>query len=371
MPARTRVLALDALRGFDMFWIVGGDSLVRAWADWSGGAAATRAADQMTHVEWNGFHFYDLIFPLFVFVSGAALPFSLLRRLEQGADRTRLLLTLARRSLILVVLGIVYNNVDTEAGLLPSALSQVRYPSVLGRIGLANLGAGIIIVFTGTRGRIRWLIGLLVGYWAALQLIPVPGYGRGQLTAEGSLVGYIDRALLPGHLFLDIHDPEGLLSTVPAIGTALIGALCGQLLRHPERTRESKVRWLAAAGLGALAAGWVWGLAFPVNKNLWTSSFVLITAGWSILLLALFFYLLDVKEWRRWAYGFVVIGSNPILIYLANRLIDFGRIVDLVLGRPLGALSDPQAAVGYWIAILALEWLLLWVLYRRRLLFKI
>lgn len=362
----TRLASLDALRGFDMFWIIGGDALVVSWADLSHWRVANLAAGQMEHVAWDGFHLYDLIFPLFVFLSGVAMPFSLSRRVERGDDRRALLLHAVKRGLILVALGVVYNN-----GLFQMGLGEMRYPSVLGRIGLAYLGAAVIVLFTGVKGQVRWLVGLLVGYWLALRFVPVPGIGAGQLTQEGSLAGWVDRALLPGQLFLGDHDPEGILSTFPAVGSALAGALCGHLLRRGGWSAERKTIALLGAGAASVAAGAAWHPWFPVNKNLWTSSFVLVTAGLSMLLLGVFFYLIDGRGWRRWAFPLQVIGANSILIYMAGRLIDFGRPVDFFLGGLLQHLSEPAGAVVFWLGFLAVEWVFLWVLYRRRMFLKI
>lgn len=365
-PAVARLASLDALRGFDMFWIIGGDALVVSWAELTHWRAANWAAGQMEHVAWDGFHLYDLIFPLFVFLSGVAMPFSLSRRVERGDDRRALVLHAVKRGLILVGLGVFYNN-----GLFRMGLGEMRYPSVLGRIGLAYTGAALIVLFTGMKGQVRWLVGLLVGYWLALRFVPVPGFGAGDLTEAGSLVGWVDRALVPGQLFLGDHDPEGLLSTLPAIGSALAGALCGHLLRRGDWTPERKTVALLGAGAASVAAGALWHPWFPVNKNLWTSSFVLVTAGLSMLLLGVFYYLIDGRGWKRWAFPLQVIGANSILIYLAGRLIDFGRPVDFFLGGLMGHLSEPASAVVFWLGFIVVEWVFLWVLYRRRIFLKI
>jgi predicted acyltransferase len=365
-----RLASVDALRGFDMFWIIGGDALFQSVAVLASLAPLTWAADQMTHAEWDGFTFYDLIFPLFVFVSGVTLPYSLGRRLEAGTPRRQLVWPIVRRGLILVLLGVVYNN-----GLFRMWLSDMRYPSVLGRIGLAGMGAGLIVLFTGLRGRVLWLVGLLVGYWLALAVIPVPGVGAGQLSAEGSLVGWVDRALVPGQLFGGVHDPEGLLSTVPAVGSALAGALAGDFLRRAGRSGSGSgaadCLALAGAGAAAVAAGATWGVWFPVNKNLWTSSFVLVTAGLSLALLALFHYLIDVRGWQRWSKFFAVIGVNSILIYFAGRVIDFGYATNFFLAGPLSHVGEDLAAVLWWTGFVAIEWLFLWFLDRRHLYLKV
>lgn len=227
------------------------------------------------------------------------------------------------------------------------------------------------MLFTDIRGQIKWFVGLLISYWAALELIPVPGFGAGQLTAEASLVGYVDRLLIPGRLFLGVHEPEGLLSTVPAAATALAGALCGHLLRTGPQTKSQKATLLAGAGVAALGVGWVWALVLPLNKNLWTSSFVVYTAGWSLLLLALFYYLIDVRRWHRWAFFFTVIGVNSILIYTAGRVIDFGYATGFFLDGLLQDVDEAAATFIWWLGFIAVEWLFLWWLHRREIFLRI
>ena len=320
----------------------------------------------MDHVAWDGFHLYGLIFPLFVFLAGVAMPFSLSRRVERGDDRGRLVGHVVKRGLILVALGVVYNN-----GLFQAGPGRDALPSVLGRIGLAYLGAALIVLFTGVRGQARALVGLLVGYWLALRVVPVPGFGAGDPSEAGSLVGWVDRVLVPGQLFLGDHDPEGLLSTLPAIGTALSGALCGHLLRRADLTAERKT--LACCWPPAPRGGRRDPVAplVPVNKNLWTSSFVLVTSGLSMLALAVFFYVIDGRGWRRWSFPLQVIGANSILIYLAGHVIDFGYATNFFLGGLLGHLSEEAGAVLFWIGFLVVEWLFLWALYRRRIFLEV
>ncbi len=369
VSARTpRLASLDALRGFDMFWIIGGEGIFHALAELTGWSLAIWASRQLHHVEWNGFVFYDLIFPLFLFIAGVAMPFSLIGRLERGEAKRTLAMRIVGRGLVLVVLGVVYNN-----GLFQVSAEQMRYPSVLGRIGLAYMFAGLIVLNCRLRAQVAWFVGLLLGYWAAMMLIPVPGYGAGQLTVEGSLAAYLDRLLIPGRLHLGVHDPEGLLSTVPAISTALLGAFAGRLLRSdmPHLTPAGKAWVLSAAGALGLLLGSLWDLAFPINKNLWTSSFVLYAGGWSLLLLAAFYAVLDVWGKRRWATFFVVIGMNSILIYMAGSIFDFGHTTDFFVQGLLRPFSEPARAALWWSSFVLIEWSLLYVLYRKRIFLSI
>lgn len=365
-PVR-RLLSLDALRGFDMFWIMGGEEIFHVLAKTTGWAGAVVLANQFTHADWNGFRAYDCIFPLFLFLAGVSTPFSLGSRLAKGDHRAHLARKIIQRGLTLVLLGIIYNN-----GLFTKPLADMRYASVLGRIGLAGMFAQLIYVYVRSeRARYGIFAGILLLYWALLMLVPVPGFGRGNLTMEGSLVGYVDRLLLPGKLYKTVHDPEGLLSTLPAIATGLLGIFAGTVLRRFELTNGAKLRTLLLAGGGCLALGWAWNVVFPVNKNLWTSSFVLVAGGWSLLALSLFYWVIDVQNWQRWAFFFVVIGTNSILIYLAGEAIDFEHTAQFLFGGLLRLLSEPARALGVVLAFLAVKWAFLYVLYRKKVFLRV
>ncbi len=365
-PVR-RLLSLDALRGFDMFWIIGGEDIFYVLAKTTGWAWAVFMAGQLTHVAWNGFRPYDCIFPLFLFLAGVSTPYSLGSRLDRGDDRGAIVRKIIMRGLVLVLLGLIYNN-----GLFVKPLAEMRFPSVLGRIGLAGMFAQLIYVYVrNERARYGILAGILLGYWALLMLVPVPGFGAGNLTMEGRLVGYIDRLLLPGHLYKVVHDPEGLLSTLPAIATGLFGIFVGTVLRTKGLSDGHKLRRLVLAGVGCVAAGWIWHLVLPINKNLWTSSFVLVAGGWSMLALSLFYWIIDVKNWSRWTYFFVVIGMNSILIYLAGQVIHFEHAATYLFGGLLGFFSEPVQAVGAVIAFLAVKWVFLHFLYRKKVFLRV
>ena len=220
-----RLVSLDALRGFDMFWIIGGDVLAHSLARVSHSGFIEWLDIQTEHVAWNGFHFYDMIFPLFLFIAGVSFPFSLQKRRANGQSNRRIYRHIITRGLVLVFLGIVYN------GLFRFDFEHLRYASVLGRIGLGWMFGALIVMNANIRWQAIWCGVILLGYWAILALIPVPGYGAGVLTMEGSIVGYVDRMLLPGTLYRGIHDPEGILSTIPAVATALFGMMTGHLLK--------------------------------------------------------------------------------------------------------------------------------------------
>lgn len=363
---KLRLQSLDALRGFDMFWIIGGGALLEALRNLTGWRFFRILAEQQEHAAWNGFRFEDLIFPLFLFISGVTIPFSLGRDLERGVPRARIHRRILRRGVLLVLLGLVYN------GIFRLDFANQRYPSVLARIGIAWALGALIAVHARPRRQALWIAGILLGYWAVMKLVPVPGFGAGVLTQEGSLAGYLDRHLLPGRLYLGDHDPEGLLATVPAVATALLGSLTGHYLRATRDPGPARVLRLALAGLSALALGWLWNPLFPVNKNLWTSSFVLVAGGWSLLLLALAHYLVDLRGWARGALPFVLIGLNPITIYLAQEgILDFEGCARFFLGGALAHLGAAWAAVAAVLGVIALKLLFLAFLHRQRIYLKV
>ena len=363
-----RLLSLDTLRGFDMFWISGGEEIFAALAKVTGWSWAIFMAHQFTHPDWNGFRAYDLIFPTFLFMAGVSVPFSLGSRLEKGVPPSELIKKVIQRGLILVLLGIIYNN-----GLFHTEWAKMRYPSVLARIGLAGMFAQIIYLYTSKRARWIWFAALLFGYYAFMMWFPVPGCGAGILTMECNPASYIDRMLIPGRLHLTIHDPEGLVSTIPAIATGLMGIFAGELLRTNDEIipRNNKVVYLMAAGIISLLLCLVWDFFFPINKNLWTSSFVLCAGGFSTLLLAFFYWIVDVLNYRKWTFFFVVIGMNSIVIYMVGRYIDFFYTAEALFGGILSYFPHSVAAVGEVIAYIMVQWAFMYLLYRNRLFLKV
>ena len=360
-PKSGRLLSLDALRGFDLFWIVGGHAIVTSlhaltgweWLGWTNGL--------LRHVEWDGFLPYDLIFPLFLFLAGVSTPFSLSSRLEAGA-RGEACRKAVQRGLLLVLLGIIYNN-----GLQWKGLESMRFGSVLGRIGLACMFAQLIFIFNHrSPGRLwYWLAGVLVGYFVIMKVGHAPGFAPGDLTMQGNFASYVDRLLLPGKLHKGVHDPEGLLAVLPAIGNALLGILAGLWLRRSaeEVSGDRKAGVLALAGLVSLATGAVWGVAFPINKQLWTSSFVLWTCGWAGLLLGFFYWTVDVRGWlRRPGEFFAVIGVNSIFIYMAGGFISFSYTAQSLFGGVAKALPVPAQGLVLAVGVFAVKWALLWLM---------
>lgn len=363
-----RLLSLDTLRGFDMFWISGGEDIFAVLAKVTGWSWAVLMAHQLTHPDWNGFRAYDLIFPTFLFMAGVSTPFSLGSRLEKGVPASALIRKVIQRGLILVLLGIIYNN-----GIFHTAWHEMRYPSVLGRIGLAGMFAQIIYLYSGKASRWVWFAGLLLGYWAFMMWFPVPGCEAGLMTMECNPASYFDRMILPGRLHLEIHDPEGLVSTIPAIATGLMGIFSGEILRTDasKLSQNKKVLYLIGGGVVSLILSQLWDMVFPINKNLWTSSFVLCAGGFSTLLLALFYWVIDVMNYRRWTLFFVVIGMNSIVIYMVGSYINFEYTAEALFGGALGFFPKPVQAVGGVLAFVMVQWSFMYLLYRNKLFLKV
>jgi len=367
-PVSRRLQSLDALRGFDMFWIMGGETIFTGLAVVTGWPLFKWCAEQLEHVEWHGFHFYDMIFPLFLFIAGISFPFSLSKRISSGEDKARIYRHVIYRGLILVLLGILYNNG------VRFKLDELRYGSVLGRIGLAWMFAALIFMNTKLSWRIVWFWALLIGYWLLLALVPAPdGNGADVFSQDGNFASYVDRILLPGKLYRGNHDPEGILSTVPAISTALLGMFTGEFLLSGFLNDKlvKKALVIAGAGIIFIIIGKIWDNFFPINKNLWTSSFVCYVGGLSLILFSIFYLIIDVWNLRKWAFFFVVIGMNPITIYLANRIINFRQAAKFFFGGFTEILPETWTQLINGIGVTAVGWVFLYFLYKKKIFLKV
>ncbi len=346
-----------------MFWIIGGDALFRALFELFHTPFFSSLRGQLEHSEWNGFTFYDLIFPLFLFIVGTSLPFAISKRLQRGDSRNGLYVHIVKRTLILLALGMIYNHIlDLDFG-------SFRYAGVLQRIAICYLIAALVFMNTKVKGQAIIAGSILVGYWAIMKLIPVPGFGAGVLTPQGNLSAYLDRLFLPGSFCCyTFGDNEGILSTIPAVATTLLGGLAGHWLRS-SFAAQRKAQGLALFGVASLVVASIWNLAFPINKLIWTSSYVLFAAGWSFLLLSLFYWVIDVKGYRRWAFPFVVIGLNPITIYVAKSVFDFGSVANIFVHGFINSMGVYRP-VFYGLCVLIVEWLFLYFLYRHKIFLK-
>jgi predicted acyltransferase len=358
---RQRLLSLDALRGFDMFWIIGGGYLITVLANYTGVGWLKVISDQMEHVKWEGFHFEDLIFPLFMFISGVAIPFSLGSKLEKKVPKSEMVQKTVKRGFTLVFLGLIYN------GVFSNGFENPRFASVLGQIGLAYLFASLIVIYNKSfKTRLYWLGSILVGYGIIQLLIPVPGVGAGVLTQEGCINGYIDRMFLPGQLYEKVYDPEGLLCIVSAIAITLMGTVAGHFLCNKNTSDQKKIKSLLIFGAISIFTALTLSTFYPIVKKCWTSSFNLLAGGFGFILMAAFYWIIDVNGWRKWSFFFRIIGMNSIFIYLFCRFINISQVVfgwTVLLGN-FGQLVSIAGNI-------MLVWLLLYYMYKKNIFLRV
>jgi len=358
-----RVMSIDALRGFDMFWITGGET-VFASLDKIFNCPATKFINkQLQHAAWEGFTFEDIIMPLFLFICGVAMPYSFAKRIERGDSKLKLYRHVIIRVLILWVLGMI-----KQGNLLQFDLSTLRlYNNTLQAIAAGYLIAAILILEFRLLWQIVLTAGLLIAYWLMMTFVNVPGHGAGVLTEQGNLAIYLDRLVLGR--FEDGTSYSWILSSLGFGATTMMGVFAGMWLRS-KRTGYSKVGALITAGVVSIGLGALWGLVFSVIKHLWTSSFVLYSGGFCLLLMGLFYLVIDVWKIRKWAWFFVIIGANAIFAYMSNTFIPFGWISGSFLDGLVKWLGNWDSFV-HTTATFAVFWLLLWYMYRKKTFIKI
>ena len=357
-PSDRRV-SIDALRGLDMFFLIGGLAMLRAVLAYTKAPWTAAVIANLEHTAWRGFHFIDVIFPLFLFLVGASMPFSFQKRFARGESRTRICGHIAKRAALLLFLGLVCN------GLLDFNFAHFHYAGVLQRIAVSYFFAAVIVVHTGAKGQAVAAAGLLLLYWGLMTLVPVPGHGAGVLTPEGSLAAYIDQHFLPGEFYRNMpYDEDGLLSQIPSTASVLLGVLAGQLLKS-SMPRRKQVAVLLASGAAGILLALVWDRQFPIVFRLWTSSYALLTAGISAMALGIFYWIIDVEGYRRWAFPLVVIGLNALTIYVAQRLFDFGILANVFVHGFIAACGTLRPVV-WAVCVFLAKWLFLYFLYRQR-----
>jgi predicted acyltransferase len=391
-------MSVDALRGFDMFWIIGADSLLTSINRQRETGIMKTLADQLDHAAWEGFRFYDLIFPLFVFIVGISLVFSLGRTLATSG-RTEALKRIVRRSVLLFAIAILYS------GGFSRTWPDIRLLGVLNRIALCYFFTSLCFCFFKPRVLVAICAALLVGYWGLMTFVPFPDVRpvnasgellSPQLTATNTaqlnfastnrlrgvfepgvnLSNYLDQKYLPGMKWDKTWDPEGLLSTLPAIATCLLGVFAGFLLQNRAVDDRKKVLWLAVAGVAGVGAGFLWGLQFPVIKKIWTSSYVLVAGGFSALLLGFFYLVVDVWQYRKWCQPFVWIGMNSITVYMANNVIGFHHLAARFAGGDIQNFFDTHVTPGFGDLVVELVGLgmaigFVYFLYRKRIFLRL
>ena len=425
--ASQRLMSLDALRGFDMFWIIGADSLVYALNRMSQTGPTKFLADQLEHVEWQGFRFYDLIFPLFVFMVGASIVFSLNKVIAESG-RVGAVGRVLKRGILLFVVGIIYSGGFTNPW------PDIRLMGVLNRIALAYTFAGLLFCCFKPRTLVAICGGLLIGYWAMMTFIPIrdiqlekhkladmaeqagdsglaasfrdasPGSNTNPSVVKNSpvwaatermylnttnrvsgkfdmgynLANHYDFEHLPGKKWDLFWDPEGILSTIPAVATCLLGVFAGFILRGSEFSNDKKLLFLIGGGVACVALGWLWGMQFPVIKKIWTSSYVLVAGGYSAILMGVFYLIVDVLKFQWWCQPFVWMGMNSITIYLVKNFLGgtFSRLSARLVGGDIKNYLDQHVAKGFGELMISIVGLLLafWLvhfLYKRKIFLRI
>ena len=365
-PLKERLYSLDTLRGFDMFWIIGGEWFIVKLFEYTQWGWLGPVATQMHHTSWAGFRFYDLIFPLFMFISGVAIPYALISKKEKGVPKRNLYRKIFKRMVILVVFGFIYN------GMLKNGFTNLRMASVLGQIGIAYFFAALISINTNSvQTRIYWVLGILLGIAGLQLLVPVPGHGAGVLTAEGSINSWIDQHFLPGRLHKTITDPEGWLCIISATSVTLMGSVMGTILRRKSIAPERKAVILLISGVVLIAVALLLSPFYPIIKKLWTVPFDLQTAGISSVLLSLFYFIVDVKKKRGWILFFQVIGLNSITIYMGKRIIDFYHASEFLMGWTVPAFGEGAGELFLIATYIALEWALLYYFFKKKIFLRV
>jgi predicted acyltransferase len=378
---RERLMSVDALRGFDMFWIIGGEHVAKAMEPLGEGAVLSTITTQLRHVEWEGLRFYDLIFPLFLFLIGVAIVLSI-DRLLATSGRKGAFVRIARRSALLFVVGVFYY------GGVSRAWPDVQLSGVLPRIALCYFVAASLYVWLSRKGIVVATIVCLVGYWAIMTFVPFPdvdlkhrSLGRKGTQADAApvsemlagvttnvsgtfeegrnLTHYVDFRWLPGRKRNLYYTNEGMLSTIPAVATTLLGIMAGWVLVSQRWTDRQKVAWLLAAGIAAIAVGLLWSLQFPIIKRIWISSYCLAASGFSAIMLGLFYLVVDVLRWRKWCTPFLWIGANSLAVYLVVNLIDFEALAARFVGGDVQAFLELNVALGAGGIVIAVVALLL------------
>ena len=365
-----RLASLDALRGLDMLMIAALPPLLAALIGGVFGCGDCWFLKSVgRHANWAGFNIRDTIFPLFMFISGVAYPYSYAKRVERGDSTRSILLKILWRTLALVLLGIVYGGFFTTV--FAKGFAAVRYPSVLARIGIAWGAAACLYVFCRRRTRIAVAAAILVGYWAILYFVAAPGSAPGvdTFSPDGCFACWLDRHIWPN----GSADPEGFLSTFPAIVTTMGGVFAGELVRSERFSGGRKTLILLGASLACGLAAWAWSPWCPIVKKLWTSTFVLAAWSYSLAFFALFYWLVDVMMWRRWTFFFRVVGMNSILIYFLQKkdLIDFHVPAKFFFHGFASWVGGPWTGVIDAVAYLLMLWLVLFLFYKKKVFLRV
>ena len=376
MQKSERLLSLDVFRGIT----IAGMILVNNPGTWDA------IYPPLEHTKWNGCTPTDIIFPFFLFIVGVAIPFALGKRIERGDSHTKIILQITRRSIILFLLGFLLHSFPFGLFGTDFSLSTVRIPGVLQRIAIVYFITSILYLKTSYKALINVGAALLIIYWLIMTLIPVPGVGYANLEPSTNLAAWLDRTLLGKHIWSEskFWDPEGILSTIPSITTSIIGILTGLWLKS-DKDKTIKTIWLFVIGCLCMAAGYIWSAWFPLNKNLWTSSYVLYTGGLALLFLGICYWFIDIRNSKWWIKPFQIYGMNAITVYFLSEL---SSVILYLIKVPFNGESislntylfnnfllkyfDPINASLLWAIIYVLVWLgIMWIFYRNKIFIKV
>ena len=367
VEVKQRLISLDTLRGFDMFWIIGGKNLVLGLLVLLrfNSSIINAVEKELSHVGWDGFNMFDLIFPLFMFMSGVSMAYSIIHKKNKGVSTKLLHLKSLKRLFWLVLIGLSFT-------LFKFQLEKIKLYNVLFLIGMGNYIGGLIIIYKKkTISQLCWAIGILIGYYLATYLIPYPNSVFGELLPGNHLAGFLDQNLIPSPMYMHVFDPEGTIRVIPASVMCVLGALIG---KHIKSYKEASLRCAIEVfliGIFTMLIGWLFSFFFPIIKSIWSSSFILYTAGISMIFLSLFYLVIDVYKQRWLGFFFIPIGMNSILIYTAIVYVNFRYTANYFfkgLGTFLGGDWEPfLTAFG----VVLFEWLLLYFLYKKRIFLKV
>ena len=383
---KERLFSLDALRGADMLFIMGFAGAVISACKWLGFGGDCWLAEQMTHVKWHGFRHHDTIFPLFLFLAGVSWPFSLASQISKGYKTSQICLRIIKRAFVLILLGLFSRT------FFRFEFDNVRYDSVLAHIGICWAGAAFLyLCVKNWYGRMGIAIGLLILHWLVLFLFTAPdmnallsstdpkimkivaGYkltGQDGFSFVGNIAGWIDRTIMPGVLYETVFDPDGILGKITGIALAMFGMAAGGLIREKNLSGNRKTVLLLCAGLVLLLICLIWKEWCPVNKKIWTSTFVLASVAYSCIALAVFYWIIDVKGIKKWTFFFRVIGMNAITIYMLMRIVNFSGISEYFFGGIAELGNKDWHMLTVQSGKILIEWLLLWFLYKKKAFFR-
>ncbi|MBQ9993260.1 MAG: DUF5009 domain-containing protein [Clostridia bacterium] len=372
LPAKSeRLRSIDAARGYAMFWYIGGMALFMGLAKVTNHPTIIYYMNKlMNHAVWHGFTYADTGLPLFLFISGMTFPFSVSKRERTGGSKRDLYIMIIQRCLTLILLGMVYNGILSDFD-----FAHLRFYSVLGRIGISwSIAAIIYLTCNKLWQRAAWCGGIMIAYWLLLTFVSAPdAAGAGSLTMEGNIAGYVDRMLFPGHIYNEYYDPEGLLGSLSAVSTALMGMMTGWFVTsgYESLEKKQKAKYLFIAAIALMVIGVAWNFIHPINKRLWTSSYTCFSGGFSVLVFAIFYYIIDVRGKYKWSALLTALGMNSIAAYLGYHIVNFAYTSDFLFGGLIGLFPQNWTPFLNSLGAMALLWGVIWFLYKKKIIIKL